>query len=115
MLKKIHRLTLNRDFRWVFKNGKNFESGLIKIKVAQGQRSVTRFGFIVSKKIANKAHDRNLIKRRLKHAVRFLLPHVKPGFDIAVWPKNFIKKAEYKDIEFCLEGLFKKSLLWSKN
>lgn len=41
---------------------------------------VARVGYVISKKVAKKAHDRNLLKRRLREISRImLLPHLKSG------------------------------------
>ncbi len=114
MLKKIHRLALSRDFKLVFKNGRGFETEFIKLKVARNKKNVSRFGFIVSTKIAPRAHDRNLVKRRLRSAVRFLLPNIRPGFDVAIWPKAKAKGTEYRVLADSLKNLFKKSLIWQE-
>lgn len=112
MLKRIHRLVLSRDFKLLFKSGRSFETEFIKIKAARNKKDVSRFGFIVSTKIAPRAHDRNLIKRRLRSAVRFLLPNIRPGFDVAIWPKAKAKGIKYQILADSLESLFKKSSLW---
>ena len=114
MLKKIHRLTSNRDFKLVFKNGRSFETEFIKLKIASNKKDVSRFGFIVSAKIAPKAHDRNLVKRRLRSAVRFLLPNIQSGFDVAIWPKAKVKGIEFQVLIDSLKNLFKKSLIWQE-
>ena len=114
MLKKVYRLTLSRDFKRVFKTGRSFEIDLLKIKMVKNNKNVSRFGFIVSTKIAPKAHDRNLVKRRLRSAVRFLLPNIRPGFDVAVWPKAKAKGTRYRVLADSLKDLFKKSLLWQE-
>src|SRR3989344_8314656 len=114
MLKKVYRLTLSRDFKRVFKTGRSFEIDLLKIKMVKNNKNVSRFGFIVSTKIASKAHDRNLVKRRLRSAVRFLLPNIQSGFDVAIWPKAKVKGIEFQVLIDSLKNLFKKSLIWQE-
>ncbi len=41
----------------------------------------SRFGFLVSKKISNKATERNLVKRRMRDAVSRLIPTIFSGYD----------------------------------
>lgn len=115
MLKKIYRLALSRDFKSVFKIGRSFETELLKLKAARNKKDVSRFGFIVSAKIASRAHDRNLVKRRLRSAVRFLLPNIRQGFDVAIWPKAKAKGMKYQILADDLKNLFKRSLLWQEN
>ena len=44
----------------------------------------TRIGFVVSKRIAKHAVDRNYIKRLLSEAMRGLIPRLPGGLDIVV-------------------------------
>ncbi|MBI4919806.1 ribonuclease P protein component [Candidatus Azambacteria bacterium] len=96
MLPAANRLKSTADFGKIFKYGKVSENEFLRIKFIKNQKGCSRFGFIVSNKFAKKAAERNLIKRRLRAAVGFLLKNVKPGFDVAVWPKAALKKSEYR-------------------
>jgi ribonuclease P protein component len=49
----------------------------------------SRFGFIVSNKVAKEATQRNRIKRALKAAVRYSLGEIKKGFDVIFLAKQF--------------------------
>jgi len=98
MLPKINRLKAVRDFKKVFGDGKTSENNLVKIRFLKNFKKYSRFGFIVSNAFAPKAVSRNLIKRRLRGAVYFLLKNVKPGFDIVIWPKPALKKSTYQAI-----------------
>ncbi len=44
---------------------------------------MSRVGFTVSKRVG-KAHVRNLVRRRLREAVRACLPELAPGFDVVI-------------------------------
>ncbi len=96
MLPEVNRLKSDRDFRRVFKYGKVSENDFVKIKFLENHLKHSRFGFIVSNKFAKKAATRNLIKRRLRAAVLFLLEDIKTGFSVAVWPKTALKKSSYQ-------------------
>ncbi len=99
MLSKINRLRLDKDFKKVFIGGKTAGNRFIKIKFIKNQRKETRFGFIVSAKFYKKASKRNLVKRRLRAAVFFLIKKIKTGYDIVIWPKEAIKETQdYKNI-----------------
>ena len=54
----------------------------------------SRFGFSISKKVG-KAHDRNLLKRRLGEMIRLDLEHFKTGYDIVI-----ILRVGSKDLNF---------------
>ncbi len=98
MLPQKNRLKTDRDFKKVFSEGKSSESDLIKIRFLKNFKKYSRFGFIISNTFESKAVSRNLIKRRLRAAVYFLLKNIKPGFDIIIWPKSALKKSTYQSI-----------------
>lgn len=67
----------------------------------------TQFGFVVSKKVHKRAHERNRIKRRFRELVRKTLIQYKPD-----WLKRYISviliarsesvQATYRDLELAL-------------
>jgi len=69
MLPKINRLTKKKDFELVFKKGIVFKNDFLLFKTIKNHLKESRFGFVVSKKISNKANIRNKVKRRLRQAV----------------------------------------------
>lgn len=96
MLPEANRLKSNDDFEKIFKYGKISENEFMKIKFLKNFKKHSRFGFIISNKFAREAVVRNLFKRRLRAAAYFLLKNIKPGFDVAVWPKTALKKFSYQ-------------------
>lgn len=109
MLSKINRLRSDKDFKKVFGSGKTAENPFVRIKFVENQQKETRFGFIVGIKFSKKAAARNLIKRRLRAATRFLIKNVKPGFDIVIWPKPKSESANYEIILQNLEDVLNKN------
>src|SRR5690606_20185164 len=68
------RLRASRDFQRVYRHGKSYVSPFVVLYVLPlakpGSPSVPPLaGFVASKKVG-KAHDRNLVKRRLRDAYR---------------------------------------------
>ena len=113
MLKKKYRLKKKKDFDQVFKQGSTAREGNILIKLVANQRDISRFGFIVSKKVSNKATARNKVKRLLREATRKLLVDVKPGFDVVIVALSGIEKNNFWQIYESLLNLFKKTKLMS--
>lgn len=78
MLPRGSRLKRSRDFQAVYKRRTSWASAHLVLYVRfraphEGQDS--RLGFVISKKIAKRAHDRNRLKRRLREISRLhLLP-----------------------------------------
>jgi ribonuclease P protein component len=87
MLPRGMRLKQNRDFRAVYNRRTSFATPTLVLYVRMRPRPsdadsavVRRLGFVVSKKLARRAHDRNRIKRRLREACRVaLLPKIDMG------------------------------------
>jgi len=89
MLNKLHRLKKNRDFSRVFKRSKRIRTDNLLFNVAQFSRTdVSRFGFIVANSIDKRATRRNGIRRRMRVAIRELLPEIKAGYDVIISVKK---------------------------
>lgn len=111
MLPNINRLTKKKDFDMVFKNGESIKSDFLVLKVLKNQFDKSRFGFVVSKKISNKATIRNLVKRRLRGAVSEKLSEVKGSADIVIITLPGIEKKRFSQIREVIAGIFKKAKL----
>lgn len=61
------RLRATRDFTRVERQGVRAAGAVVSVTVRPGPG---RLGLVVSKKVDNKAHERNLIKRRLREIFR---------------------------------------------
>lgn len=112
MLKKINRITRDKDFKKIFKRSKKIDTKNLVFRIAKrdetlkqvqgdkragsriksGMTKGPRFGFVVSNKINKRATRRNALKRRLRAAVREMLPTIDPNIDVIVLVK--------KDFEF---------------
>lgn len=112
MLPKIYRLTKKKDFDAVYQMGKSVRSGLLAGKYLPNGLANSRFGFVVSKKISNKAVVRNKIRRRLSASAAAILA----GNKIVITPKDFvvvalsgIEKKEFSDIAQMLFFMLEKA------
>jgi len=108
MLSKENRLKKKKDFGKVLKLGKGFKQKALLLKTAKNDLPQTRFGFIVSKRTAKKATDRNKIKRQMREIVRKNIGNIKKGYDVVViaWPD--IKERNFKEKSAIIEETFKK-------
>jgi len=111
MLPKLNRLTREKDFEKTFKQGKKYSLSSIKIYLIVNKNGLkqSRFGFIVSKKISNKAVLRNKIKRRLRMVIRDSLAEIRNGFDIIIISLPGIEDNSFKEIEKNIKYIFKKA------
>ena len=69
-LPKDERLRKPAEFRVVYAEGKRFDGRLVTVFILPSETPHQRAGFTASKKISNKAHDRNRAKRLLREAFR---------------------------------------------
>lgn len=83
MLKKVNRLTKKNDFTAVMR-GKALYSPILLVKYRNNSHNISRFGFIISKKISKKATQRNLAKRRISEIIRLNLVKIAIGFDLVI-------------------------------
>ena len=111
MLPRENRLKKEEDFKKVFKKGRGFTNDLLVLKVIKNNLDISRFAFVISKKISKKATVRNRIKRRLDNVIRVDLPKIKKGWDgiIIVLPGAEIK--DFKEIEEDINQLLEKARL----
>ena len=111
MLPKINRLKKKKDFDIIFKKGEGFRNKLLYLKVLDNPFEYSRFGFIVSKKVFNKAFLRNKIKRRLRETVRVKIKEIKKGKDVIIGARPGFLKGEIKELDTALKKLFKTAKL----
>lgn len=80
MLAGDNRLRRSEDFKRAMREGKRAVSAnLVMHQVLMTNSTPPRVGFIVPKRFVKKASARNLIKRRLRHLVREMLPDFPAG------------------------------------
>jgi len=111
VLPKTYRLTKKKDFDQLIKKGKSIGQDFLVLKFLKTNLKDTRIGFIVSRKVSNKAVVRNRIKRKLREAVRAFLFELKPGYDLVFFAKKEIKDNNFLEIKKAIEGLFQKARL----
>lgn len=117
MLPKENRLKKKKDFEDVFEKGKGFKQAFLFLKAKKNNLKTSRFGFVVGKKVSNKAVVRNQIKRRLREAVRHKLSQVKPSQikscqDVVIVALPGAGDKSFPDIDKAINNLFKKAGLW---
>ena len=115
MLSKINRLTKKKDFELIFKKGEVFKKDFLLFKTIKNLLGEGRFGFVVSKKVSNKASVRNKVKRRLRQAVLNKLKEFQPiksaknnTLDVVIVALPGIEKKEFTEIQKLITEFFKK-------
>lgn len=109
MLKKQNRLKKERDFKKILKEGRGLRQKNIFFKFLINDLGESRFGFVVSKKISNKAVVRNRVKRRMREAVHNAFPGIKVGVDGAFIALEGIEEDSFQEIEETIMLLLKRA------
>ena len=91
-LKRAYRLCKNSDFQRVRQQGRTITSRLLVLAWHKNNADLTvsRIGFVISKRISKHAVTRNYIKRLLGETMRPFLADLPPGFDLVISAKNQI-------------------------
>ena len=101
MLKKQNRLgkTIKKT------KGVTFTSPLLNLKISDNEEHVSRFRFVISKKISKKAVVRNRIKRILSKIIEEDLEKIKKGKNIIFILKKEIKQEEKEEIKKAIKAI----------
>ncbi len=102
MLPRASRLKRSRDFQAVYKRRASWASPSLVLYVrfrTLREPQSARLGFVISKKIAKRAHDRNRLKRRLREISRhFLLPAAVRPYDALVVARTAAPDADFAQL-----------------
>lgn len=114
MLSKKQKVN-KKLFEEVFNEGRVFHSDFLYLKISllENKSDKSKFAFTISKKIAKKASDRNLIKRRGFAILRENKENILNGFVIIFFTKKGIEKLKYTDFKNEVILLLKKANLIS--
>lgn len=91
---RLVTLKRNKEFNYVYKRGKAVARPDFTLVYAKSRYGGLRTGFSVSRKVGNSVM-RNKARRRMKEALRILLPEVKGNFSVI-----FVAKPQITDVVF---------------
>lgn len=107
-LPKTYRLRRRQDFQQVYQKGRRRTGTHLSVTVLHRPRSLdnpaaqrldaTCFGISIGKKVSKKAVVRNLIKRRIKGALRQSISQILPGKMVVITCKPSIIGCDYDEI-----------------
>ena len=110
-LNRAVRLRKNSEFQRVKQQGHSIVSPLLVLAWMPNDVARTRVGFVVSKRIAKHAVDRNYMKRLLSEAMRGLLPRLPGGLDIVVSARQKANTAKLRVLEQDMVNLLRRAKL----
>ena len=108
MLKRLFRLTSDKDFQTVYRRGRYQATALFSVNVLPTRFRQTKIGIVVNKKVSKLAVARNNVKRQVREIAREQLSHMKPGQNIVITVRQPALKADYQTMQKDILGSFKR-------
>lgn len=103
MLKKKYRLSVLKRKR----NEKTISSPLFTIKYLASGEDISKFAFIITKRIDKRAVVRNKIKRSLSKGLEEILEKIIPGRNFIFIPKKEILEKSKEEVAENVKEVFK--------
>ena len=99
-------LKKNRDFQYVYKNGKSYANKYLVMYVLENNMSGNRLGISASKKVGNSV-VRHRVTRLIRESYRLHENIFNSGLDIVVIARNSASQVSYMEVESALLHLAK--------
>jgi ribonuclease P protein component len=107
VLHRSNRLTRKVDFDRVFRSERPIHHQLLSVRAAPNELNIVRVGIICGKQVGG-AVVRNRARRRLREAVRSLLPVTPPAWDILLVIRPPGANATVAEFVYALEELLRR-------
>lgn len=107
---KRFRLTDNRQFQTVRKDGRSWAHRLVILGALPNGLAITRFGFATARQIGG-AVQRNRARRLLREGARRWQPAIRPGWDLVFIAREPAAASGYKEIAAAMERLLRQARL----
>lgn len=104
MLGKTNRLT-----NVYLTNPKIITTSLFNLKIGVNNLNLSRFTFVVSKKIDQRSAQRNEVKRKVRSCVEEIFDNIKPGYDFIFYPSQISKDTERQRVLEEIKKTFKEN------
>ena len=109
MLPQHHRLKKEKDFTSVLRERRRIDEVGMFLKTKKNGLEESRFGIVVSKRVAKKAVDRNRIHRQLSESIWNLFDRIQGGTDVVIITTADIKNLSLKSTQEILQRALKKT------
>ena len=112
-MQKKYRLKNGRVFRYLRLKGQSNANNML-VLVHAPSKFPLKVGFIVSKKVDNRAVVRNKVRRRLREAFRAMIPYLKDNVNYIVIAREVCGEANFEELTNNLAHLIIKSDLLAR-
>lgn len=112
MLPKAERLRRERDFQAVLRTGQRVKHPLVNLYFLPRPEEGRLAGFVVGRRVSNKAARRNKVRRRLREAYRLRRHQVKPNVWLIFAAQPPAGKANFHQIAAAVEQSLRQAGLW---
>jgi len=112
MLPKLHRLHQDQEIKSLTKAGQTFFLPQFIFKYQKNTEKISKFAIVVSTKVDKRASVRNLLKRRMRAAVKAILPNINTGFSVLIIAKKQALELDFQAITKQFIFAFTKSKLY---
>jgi len=112
VLSKKNRLIKNASFSYVYKRGVAAHARGLSLVAVRSSGNAVKIGFSVGSKVG-KAHDRNLVKRRLRAIAAAYLPKINGGVQVVFTTKSEVREYDFAGLKRAVEALLIRAKLIS--
>lgn len=105
---KRYRLTDNRQFQLVRKDGKSWVHRLVILGALPNGLAISRFGFGTARQIGG-AVQRNRGRRLLREAARLYRPAIAPGWDLVFIAREPAARSDLHAVSAALQRLLRQA------
>ena len=96
-MQKRYRLKNGKVFNYLRSKGQSVANKMLVLVHAPSKYPL-RVGFIVSKKVDNRAVIRNKVRRRLRESFRALIPYLKDNVNYIVIARDVCGQADFEEL-----------------
>ena len=111
LLPQVPRLTVNRDFRRVYRAGRSYGNRYVVLYVLPRRDDGRRLGFSVGKKVGG-AVIRNLVKRRLREVSRLEQRGLRGDYDMVLLARRAAAQADFATLRRSVLDLWRRAGVW---
>jgi ribonuclease P protein component len=108
MMQRRFRLHRSSDIQRVRRTGKSYAHPLVVLVAVRNAEGGRRVAVSTSRSVG-KAVERNFVRRRIRHAVRDLLPALPDGWDFLLIARPGAYRAQFAELADAVRSLFSRA------